>query len=149
MRERRTRYGASQYSCSVDMALDSLDVSGGGTYVGGQTNNNNNPSLAPKVKKPNFSHPGFEPKTCPLREQAADQLSQSEVIYWRGCMIVLDWCLEHGISLPDAQVFLVSKEGILWRGVINLKQLCNLKSVCFKLKYFSSRSKSPHESNKH
>ena len=39
------------------------------------------PSLAPAVQKLYLSHPGFEPKTCPLRERAANQLSQSEVDY--------------------------------------------------------------------
>ena len=34
--------------------------------------------LAPEVQKLNLSHPGFEPKTCPLRERAANQLSQLE-----------------------------------------------------------------------
>ena len=37
------------------------------------------PSLAPKAQKLNLSHPGFEPKTCPLREQAGNRLSQLEV----------------------------------------------------------------------
>ena len=36
------------------------------------------PSLAPEVQKLNLSHPGFEPEAFPLREQAANQLSQSE-----------------------------------------------------------------------
>ena len=37
------------------------------------------PSLAPAVQKLYLSHPGFEPKTCPLRERAANQPSQSEL----------------------------------------------------------------------
>ena len=36
--------------------------------------------LAPEVQKLNLSHPGFEPKTCPFRERAANQLSQSELV---------------------------------------------------------------------
>ena len=38
------------------------------------------PSPAPEVQKLYLSHPGFEPKTCPFRERAANQLSQSEVV---------------------------------------------------------------------
>ena len=37
------------------------------------------PSPAPEVQKLYLSHPGFEPKTCPFRERAANQLSQSEI----------------------------------------------------------------------
>ena len=35
--------------------------------------------LTPEVQKLNLSHPGFKPKACPLRERAANRLSQSEV----------------------------------------------------------------------
>ena len=32
------------------------------------------------MQKLNLSHPGFEPKTCPLRERAANRLSQLDVV---------------------------------------------------------------------
>ena len=39
------------------------------------------------MQKLYLSHPGFEPKTCPLRERAANQLSQSEGFLPCGCFV--------------------------------------------------------------
>ena len=50
------------------------------------------PSPAPEVQKLYLSHPGFEPKTCPFRERAANQISQSELQGDTVCVCVCVCC---------------------------------------------------------
>ena len=54
------------------------------------------------MQKLHFSHPGFEPKTCPLREQAANQLSQSEVLSAYGLLNLIVSIQARAIRLIDA-----------------------------------------------
>ena len=78
------------------------------------------------MQKLNLSHPGFEPKTCPLREQAANQLSQS------GYIVVIYQAIWW--SRADAvYVHLSSNDHLEMGGIIS--QLLDFKTTSFKISY--------------
>ena len=69
-----------------------------------------------KVQNQNFSRLGFEPKTCPVKERTANQISQAEMLQVCSNMLCLGLAKDNSIlvSLACPSSALVVQEGFVY-----------------------------------